>query len=110
MHNKKIHIKFGSKIHKVLFDNTMGAGVETSAIAQNNYGIGVKILCPKVLIPYTFYIVADKFGGVVTRAYRHVSHLLKHLSDKIFGHIASPLAISRIIIGTLKEIQMTSSS
>ncbi len=44
MHNKKIHIKSGSEIHKVLFDNTMGTGVGTSAIAQNDYGIGVRIL------------------------------------------------------------------
>ena len=62
MHNKKIHIKFGSKIHKVLFDNAMGAGVGTSAVAQNDYGISVRILCPQMLIPYPFYIVADKFG------------------------------------------------
>lgn len=48
MHNKKIHIKFGSKIHKVLFDNAMGAGVGTSAVAQNDYGISVRILCPQV--------------------------------------------------------------
>lgn len=83
MHNKKIHIKFGSKIHKVLFDNSMGAGVGTSAIAQNDYGISVRILCPQVLIPYPFYIVADKFGGVVTRAYRHVSHILCHIVDSV---------------------------
>lgn len=50
MHNKKIHIKFGSKIHKVLFDNAMGAGVGTSAVAQNDYGISVRILCPQMLI------------------------------------------------------------
>lgn len=36
MHNKKIHIKFGGKIHKVLFDNTIKTGVKTSAVAQND--------------------------------------------------------------------------
>lgn len=54
MHNKKIYIKFGSKIHKVLFDNAMGAGVETSATAQYDYGICGRILCSQVLIPYPF--------------------------------------------------------
>lgn len=83
MHNKKIHIKFGSKIHKVLFDNAMETGVGTSAIAQYDYGICGRILCLQVLIPYPFYIVADKFGGVVTRAYRHVSHILCHIVDSV---------------------------
>lgn len=83
MHNKKIHIKFGSKIHKVLFDNAMRAGVGASAIAQNDYGICGRILYPQVLIPYPFYIVADKFGGVVTRAYRHVSHIFCHIVDSV---------------------------
>lgn len=83
MHNKKIHIKFGSTIHKVLFDNAMGAGVGTSAIAQYDYSICGKILCPQVLIPCPFYIVADKFGGVVTHAYHHVSHILCHIVDSV---------------------------
>ena len=68
MHNKKIHIKFGSKIHKVLFDNAMRAGVGASAIAQNDYGICGRILYPQVLIPYPFYITSeqdDKWGEIV---------------------------------------------
>lgn len=83
MHNKKIHIKFGGKIHKVLFDNAMGSIVGTSAVAQNDYGISVRILCLQVLIPYPFYIVADKFGCVLTRAYRHISHIFCHIVDSV---------------------------
>lgn len=87
MHSKKIPIKFGGKNHKILFDNAMGTRVGTAAVAQNDYGISARILCLQVLIPYPFYIVADKFECVVTRAYRHISHIFCHIVDSVSDNL-----------------------
>ena len=83
-----MHTKFGSQIHKILFDNTMKTGVKTSAVAQNNYIISVRVLCPQVLIPYSFYIVADKLGSVLTRTYRYISHIPYHIVDSVNENLA----------------------
>lgn len=88
MHNKKIHTKLGSQIHEILFDNTMKTGVKTSAVAQNNYIISVRVLCPQVLIPYSFYIVADKLRSVLTRTYRYISHIPYHIVDSVNENLA----------------------
>lgn len=45
-------------------------------------------LSPQVLIQYPFYIVADKLEGVMTRAYRHISHILCHIVDSVRDNLA----------------------
>ena len=70
MHNEQIHIKFGSELHKILLHNAMRAGVGTTAITQDDYGVRSGILLSEMLVPYTLDVVAYELRSVVAGAYR----------------------------------------
>ena len=75
MHNEKPHIQSVGKIHKVLFDYPVGTGVGTSAVAQDGNGPCIRVLFPKVIVPYPLDVVADKLGGVVAYSHCHIADI-----------------------------------
>ncbi len=60
-----VHIQVVGKIHKILLDNVMVGGIGTASVAQEDYGMGIRILLPQLGFPYSFDVVADEFGCVM---------------------------------------------
>lgn len=84
MHNEKPHIQSVGKIHKVLFDYPVGTGVGTSAVAQDGNRTCIRILSLKVIVPDSFDVRADEFGGVVTGTHCHVADIPGDVIDTVY--------------------------
>ena len=83
MHNEKVHIKSGSKVHEILLDYAVGAGVGTTSVAQYHQGMGIRVLPPEILVPYPLDVVAAELGRIVARAYGHISGVCRHVIDAV---------------------------
>lgn len=88
MHNEKIHIDSGSKPHKVLLDNTMGAGVGAAAIAQDDQRSGIGILTAEHSVPHPLDVVAAEAGCIVTRPYGHKADIPGDIVDAVWDNLA----------------------
>ena len=88
MHYKKSHIQSVGKIHKVLFDYPVGTGIGTSTIAQDGDCACFRILLPKVFVPDSLDIVADKLGCIVTDSHCHISYIPCDIIDAVRNHRA----------------------
>ena len=76
MNKKKPDTQFVGKIHKVLLDDSVCAGVRTASIAQDDESMGIRVLSPQVLPPYSCDVVSDKPGGVMADSHCHIPHIL----------------------------------
>jgi|GEM_PF-6222595 len=81
MHNEKIHIQSVGKIHKVLFDNSVRAGVRSSSITQDDHGMHLRVFLMQV-VPDSGYVVADKFGRIMIGSQCQISDIC---SDIIYS-------------------------
>jgi len=59
MNHKKPDTQFVGKVHKILLDDSVGAGVRASAVSQDNEGVGIRVLLLQVLPPDTCDVVAE---------------------------------------------------
>lgn len=76
MNKKNPDTQFVGKIHKALLDDSVCAGVRTAAVAQDDESMGIRVLSPQVLPPYSCDVVADKPGGVMADSHCHIPHIL----------------------------------
>ena len=82
MHNENIHVQSIGKIHKILFDNTVRAGVRTAPVTQDDYCMRLCVLPVQVLVPDSGDVVADKFGCVMVGSQGQISGIF---SDIIYS-------------------------
>lgn len=77
MNDKKPHAQSVGKIHKILLDDSVGvgAGVRSSAIAQDDKRVCIRILPVQVVSPYPCDIVAGEPGGVVAGTQSQVANV-----------------------------------
>ena len=87
MHNEKVHIESGGKIHEIQLHNTVGTGVGASAIAQDDYCARSGILIPEMLFPYMLDVVAYEPGSIVADAYCHIAHILRNIEDAVRNNL-----------------------
>ena len=53
MNDKKPDTKFVGKVHKILLDDSVRTGIRSSAIAQDNKRMRIRVLPLQVLFPWT---------------------------------------------------------
>ena len=87
MNHKKSDTQFVGKVHKVLLDDSVRAGVRSSAVAQDNQGTCIRVLLPQVLPPYSRDVVADKPGSVVADSQRHVAYIPGDIIDAVRNNL-----------------------
>lgn len=73
VHDKNFHPDTVGKVHEILFDNIVPAGIGTSAITEDDKHVGIGIELLHVVIPYILDVLTHKFGGVVAGAYRKIA-------------------------------------
>ena len=87
MNNKKPDTQFIGKVHKILLDDSVRAGVRTSAIAQDNKGTGVRVLPLQMILPYSCDVVTDKLGSIMADSQRHVADIPGHVIDAVRNNL-----------------------
>lgn len=83
MNNKNPDIQFVGKIHEVLLDNFVLAGIRASSVAQGNKRSGIRVLISQMIIPHPLDIVTNESGSVVADPHRHISHLFGDIIDAV---------------------------
>ena len=81
MYDKKPYTQSVGKIHEVLLDNLVRAGVGPSSVAKDHDSPGIGIPLPEMSVPYPLDVLADELGGVVTSADCHISGVCGHVID-----------------------------
>ena len=87
MNNKKSDTQFVGKVHKILLDDSVRAGVRTSTIAQDNEGARAGILLLQMLFPDSGNVVTDKLGCVMTDSQRHIAYIFGHIIDAVWDNL-----------------------
>ena len=88
MNDKKPDTKFVGKVHKILLDDSVRTGIRTSAIAQDNKRMRIRVLPLQVLFPYSCDVVADKSGCVVTDSQCHIADIPCDIVDAMRDNLA----------------------
>lgn len=83
MNDKKPDTKFVGKVHKILCDDSVRTGIRSSAIAQDNKRMRIRVLPLQVLFPYPCDVVADKSGCVVTDSQCHIADIPCDIVDAV---------------------------
>lgn len=79
MCDKKPHAQPVGKIHEVLLDNLVGAGVGPTSVAEDDDCPRLGVLASEMLVPHPLDVLAEKPGSVVTCADSHVAGVLGHV-------------------------------
>ena len=83
MNDKKPDTKFVGKVHKILLDDSVRTGIRSSAIAQDNKRMRIRVLPLQVLFTYSRDVVADKSGCVVTDTQCHMADIPCDIVDAV---------------------------
>lgn len=83
MNDKKPDTKFVGKVHKILLDDSVRTGIRSSAIAQDNKRMRIRVLPLQVLFPYSCDVVADKSGCVLTDSQCHMADIPCDIVDAV---------------------------
>jgi len=99
MNDKKSDTQFVGKVHKILLDDSVRAGVRASAVAQDNKGAGIGVLPLQMILPYSCDVVADKPGRVVTDSQRHVAYIPGYIVDAVRNNLPVGEGGKVVVIG-----------
>lgn len=88
MNKKKPDTQFVGKIHKVLLDDSVCAGVRSSSVAQDDKGMCIRVLLPQMILPYALDVVAHEPGGVVADSHRHIPHIFGDIVDAVRNNLS----------------------
>ena len=89
VHDEDPHAKAVGKIHEVLLEDTVSAGVGTAAVAEDDKHFRMRVEPFHVAVPDTLYVLAHELGSVVAGAYREVSRVVCHVVDAVRHNRAS---------------------
>ena len=88
MHHEKVHTQFVGKLHEVLLDNPVCAGVGAAAVAKDDHRAGLRILFTQIGVPHPLNVVADKLGGVMIGAYGQVTNILRDIINAVRNNLS----------------------
>lgn len=83
INNKKPDILFVDKIHKLLLDDFILAGVGSSSVTKDNKHSGIRVLNFQMVLPDPLDIVTNESGSVVAAPHRHISHVFGDIIDTV---------------------------
>ena len=83
MHYRYILSYFVCKVHKVLFYNTVRAGIRSSSIAKYNDSPRIRVFVNQMCIPYVFNVVTNEFGRIVALSNGHITNISLCIIDAV---------------------------
>ena len=90
MYDKEPYAQSVSKVHEILLDNLVPAGVGPTSVAEDGDCPRLWVQVPEMLVPHPLDVLADKLGCVVTCADCHVvsvpGHVIYAMEDDL--HLA----------------------
>lgn len=88
MHHEDIHTQIVGKIHKVLLDNPVSAGIGATSVAKHDHCMGVWVLLHKMFVPYSCDVVTDKLGCVVVGTECQIARILRDIVDTVWNYLS----------------------
>ena len=83
VHDEDFQANAVSKIHKVLLDDTVSAGVGSATVAEDDEHLGIRVEMLHVAVPDTLYVFTYKLRGVVAGANGKVSGVVRQVIDAV---------------------------
>ncbi len=83
VHDEDLQAGAVGKVHKVLLEDAVAAGVGAAAVAEDDEHFRLRVEPFHVAVPYTPYVLAHELGSVVAGAYREIARVVGHVVDAV---------------------------